>query len=209
MPKPQRPLEPIGSVSCLWRNALAAEPFTTGVSLHSHTFHSREYLDFIPRILGRVPVADRLLRWVEQRHHSRPGESVRYQAAFWRPPLNPHAAYDLEAGQIRSLGLDPLVAFTDHDDLEACADICNLGIEVPYSLEWTVPFQGTVFHIGVFNLPALNYAQLMISHSAHHRGRVGAKPTGAGHGGWGLHLRVRRTWRGHKHGACRGTCSAG
>jgi hypothetical protein len=153
MPMPRRPLEPIGSVSCLWRNSNAAEPFTTGVSLHSHTFHSREYLDFIPRVLGRVPLADRLRRWLEHRHHERPGESVRYHAAFWRPPLNPRAAYDLEADQIRSLGISPLVAFTDHDNLEACADMCNLGIEVPYSLEWTVPFQGTVFHIGVFNLP--------------------------------------------------------
>jgi hypothetical protein len=144
---------PTGSVSCLWRNAKAAEPFMTGVSLHSHTYHSRERLDFIPRVLGRVPAADRLRRWLERRHHDGPEESVRYHAAFWRPPLHPHAAYDLEAGQIRSLGLSPLVALTDHDDLEACADLCNLGIEVPYSLEWTLPYGGTVFHIGVFNLP--------------------------------------------------------
>jgi hypothetical protein len=141
------------SVSCLWLNVKAAEPFTTGVSLHSHSYHSREYLDFIPRILGRVPAADLVRHWLEERYSDRPDKSVRYGAAFWRPPLHPNAAYDLEAGQIRSLGLDPLVAITDHDDLEACAELCAVGIDMPYSLEWTVPFRGTVFHIGVFNLP--------------------------------------------------------
>jgi len=154
MPKHGRHLESAGSVSAIWRNPKAAEPYSTGVSLHSHTFHSREYLDFIPRVLGRVPPADRLRQWLENRHSDRTDKGVRYSAAFWRPPLNPHAAYELEAGQIRSLGLNPLVAFTDHDDLEACADMCTLGIEVPYSLEWTIPFRGTVFHIGVFNLPS-------------------------------------------------------
>jgi hypothetical protein len=153
MSVPRKSSDVRGSVSCLWRNAKAAKPFTTGVSLHSHTYHSRERLDFIPRVLGRVPAADRLRRWLERRHHDGPEGSVPYHAAFWRPPLHPHAAYDLEAGQIRSLGLSPLVALTDHDDLEACADLFNLGIEAPYSLEWTVPYEGTVFHIGVFNLP--------------------------------------------------------
>jgi hypothetical protein len=159
MSMPRRLPGSTGSVSCIWRNPRAAEPSATGVSLHSHTFHSREYLDSIPRILGRVPPA-RLRRWPEQRHHCGPDESVRYHAAFWRPALNPNAAYELEAGQILSLGLSPLVAFTDHDDLEACADMRNLVLQVPYSLEWTVPFHGTVFHIGVFNLPPIQARNL-------------------------------------------------
>jgi hypothetical protein len=153
MTMPRKSWEPTGSISCLWRNPKAAEPFTTGVSLHSHTFHSRESLDFIPRVLRRVPAADRIRRWVEERHNGQPKESVRYHSAFWRPPLNPQSAYDLEADQIRRLGLSPLVAFTDHDNLEAGADMNNLGVEAPYSLEWTVPFHGRVFHIGVFSLP--------------------------------------------------------
>lgn len=157
---PRRSSKPTGSVSCLWRNAKAAEPFETGVSLHSHTSHSRESLGFIPSLLRRVPAADRLRQWLEDCHHDGPKESVRYHAAFWRPPLHPHAAYDLEAGQIRSLGLSPLVALTDHDDLEACADMRNLGIEVPYSLEWTVPYQNTAFHIGVYNLPPVQARSL-------------------------------------------------
>jgi hypothetical protein len=143
-----------GTVQCLWRNPAAMRGFKTAVSLHSHTFHSREFMDFIPRVMRRAPSMDRLRRWVEKVYSSRPDKSVRYRDAFWRPPLNPRAAYDLEAGQIRkALGLEPLVSLTDHDDLEACADLCALGIDVPYSTEWSLPTQGTMFHIGVHNLP--------------------------------------------------------
>src|SRR5215469_12359839 len=142
-----------GMVQCLWRNAAATRGFTTAVSLHSHTYHSREYMEFIPRVMSRAPSIDRLRRWIETRYSERPDKGVRYRDAFWRPPLLPHAAFDLEAGQIRSLGLSPFVSITDHDDLEACADLNTLGIRVPYSMEWSIPFQGTMFHIGVHNLP--------------------------------------------------------
>jgi len=110
-------------------------------------------MDFIPRVMSRAPSIDRLRRWIETRYSERPDKGVRYRDAFWRPPLLPHAAFDLEAGQIRSLGLSPFVSITDHDDLEACADLNTLGIRVPYSMEWSIPFQGTMFHIGVHNLP--------------------------------------------------------
>jgi hypothetical protein len=79
---------------------------------------------------------------------------VAFDRAFWRPPLNALAAHTLEARQIGdSLGLHPLISITDHDDLEACADLRTLGIPAPFSLEWTVPYGTTVFHIGVHNLP--------------------------------------------------------
>jgi hypothetical protein len=143
-----------GTVQCHWRNPAAVRGFRTAVSLHSHTYHSREYLDFIPRVMSRVPSLDRLRRWIEARYSERPDKGVRYRDAFWQPPLNPQMAYNLEAGQIRSLGLDPLVSLTDHDDLECCADLHNVGIPVPYSLEWSIPYRGSMFHIGVHNLPA-------------------------------------------------------
>jgi hypothetical protein len=144
-----------GTVQCLWKNADAARGFTSAVSLHSHTSHSREYMDFIPRVMRKVPAVDRLRRWVEEIHTTRPDRSVRYKDAFWRPPLLPRQAYDLEATQMReTLGLRPLVSITDHDNIEACAELRTLGIDVPFSTEWTIPYQGTVFHIGVHNMPA-------------------------------------------------------
>src|SRR5262249_24892187 len=94
--------------------------------------------------------------WLEslsERRRQRTGHGIRFERAFWRPPLNARAAHDLEAEQIRRLGLKPLVALSDHDDLEACADLRAVGIAAPYALEWTVPFEETVFHLGIFNLP--------------------------------------------------------
>lgn len=141
------------NVQCLWRNPAAVNGFRTAVSLHSHTFHSWENLDFIPRVMGHVAWLDRLRCWIERRYSDRPDKSVRYSDAFWRPPLSPLAAFELEAGQIRSLGLTPMVSLTDHDALEACGDLRTLGKEAPYSLEWSIPYQTTMFHIGVHNLP--------------------------------------------------------
>jgi hypothetical protein len=149
-----RQVESPAAVQCLWRSPEAARPWKTGVSLHSHTSHSREYLDFIPRVLSRVPLALRLLRWFEKRHSERPDKEVHYRRGYWRPPLLPLAAYEVEASQINSLGLRPIVSITDHDDLEACVELCAIGVEVPYSLEWSVPYHQTMFHIGVHNLPA-------------------------------------------------------
>lgn len=141
-------------VECLWRNRDSARGYSTAVSLHSHTVHSPESLDFIPRILERAPLVRSLVRTLESRHGSRDGP-VQYERLSWRPPLHPHAAFDLEAAQIENtLGLRPLVSLTDHDVLEACTELRAIGVPVPYSLEWTVPYGPTVFHLGVHNLPA-------------------------------------------------------
>jgi hypothetical protein len=141
------------NVQCLWRDGAAVKA-TTAVSLHSHTMHSREGLDFIPRVLAKVPLLARRIHRLSERRRKESGDAVDFARAFWRPPLHAQAAWDLEVGQIRdTLNLQPLISITDHDNLEACADLRALGIAVPYSTEWTVPYQHTVFHLGVHNLP--------------------------------------------------------
>jgi hypothetical protein len=128
--------------------------YTSAVSLHSHTWHSRESLDFIPRVVREVPAAWSILRAIERRHRG-DDSSAPYERCYWRPPLTALAAYRLEAGQIRrALGLKPLVSITDHDDIEACAELNAMRIPAPYSVEWTVPYHGTVFHLGVHNMPS-------------------------------------------------------
>jgi hypothetical protein len=122
--------------------------------------HSRESLDFIPRVLRDVPIAGAALACIEARHRRETGRPIPFERAFWRPPLHPHAAYDLECKQITDLGLEPVVSITDHDNLEACAELNTIGIAVPYSLEWTVPYHGTVFHVGVHNVPASQAREL-------------------------------------------------
>ena len=150
----RKSLEISRSAHCLWREPKAPDGYAAAVSLHSHTMHSREGLDFVPRVLRRAPLAYAALQRIEAWHRREKGRPIPFDRAFWRPPLNPRAAHDLEAAQIRDLlGLRPLVSLTDHDTVEACAELHAIGVEVPYSLEWTVPYHGTVFHIGVHNLP--------------------------------------------------------
>jgi hypothetical protein len=143
------------SIDGVLGNEGIADNFATAVSLHSHTLHSKEGLDFIPRALGKVGPARAALHALEERHRRKTGQEVPYDRVYWRPPLHPNAAYELESRQIReTLHLHPLVSITDHDNIEACAELRTLGIDVPHSVEWTVPYDSTVFHIGVHNLPA-------------------------------------------------------
>lgn len=49
-----------------------------------------------------------------------------------------------------------MVSLTDHDNIEAPMLLRSApdAAHTPISLEWSVPFAGTVFHLGVHNLPS-------------------------------------------------------
>jgi hypothetical protein len=66
----------------------AFDGFRCGVSLHSHTSHSRETLDFILRLAATCPPAAAILR-----QHD-------FEDVWWTPPLGPREALLLERGQI-------------------------------------------------------------------------------------------------------------
>ena len=51
------------TVSYLWREPQAADGFTAGVSLHSHTNQSKETLDFIAELSTDWGVLQPLMRW--------------------------------------------------------------------------------------------------------------------------------------------------
>ena len=142
-------------VQMQWMPAHSQERFRTGVSLHSHTLHSRESFDFIRRAGLRTPFIADLIHKVEAHYHRRCGKRLDLTQAWWTPPLSPRDVWKQERTQLERLGLDPLVALSDHDDMQA-----PLGLRVfpesrhvPMALEWTVPFGPTFFHLGVFNLP--------------------------------------------------------
>jgi hypothetical protein len=138
-----------------WQDQSTPASVQSAVSLHSHTSHSEEALDIILQHTDCSAVRS-FARWVEGRYASRhDGEALDWSQAFWTPPLDPAAALAVERRQIMGLQLHPLVSLTDHDNCDAglrlqgqrgCAD-------VPISLEWTVPFGRTLFHLGVHNLP--------------------------------------------------------
>ena len=145
------------SVSYLWREPAAAQRFTTGVSLHSHTNQSRETLDFIAELSTDWGFLQPIMRWLEARAHRCSGIHPDYARSYWTPPLTPRLAYDLERRQIEDrLQVQAMVSITDHDDIQAPLLLRSLesARRIPVSVEWTVPFHETSFHIGIHNLPS-------------------------------------------------------
>jgi hypothetical protein len=137
-----------------WSKEFAATTFHTGVSLHSHTLHSREPLDFIDHAARHSSLVRHLIRRCQLRYHACYGTELNLKRAWWTPPLAPLDAFKVEAAQIADLGLKPLVSLTDHDDIDGTMSLQLTEVTrgVPISVEWTVPFRGTFFHLGVHNI---------------------------------------------------------
>jgi hypothetical protein len=137
-----------------WRDPSVAARFRTGVSLHSHTLHSRERLDFLFGILRTCAP----LRWAVRREQIRRQDSSAtpdFSRVWYTPPLGPRQAWEVEARQLEDrLGLNPLVSITDHDAIDAplALRLLHRTRHAPVSVEWTVPFRDTFFHLGVHNM---------------------------------------------------------
>jgi hypothetical protein len=137
----------------LWRDRSTPRRFRTGLSLHSHSLQSEESLAFIPRYTGGVPLVGAAIRKQEQIYRERRGRPLDFSRAFWRPPLAPHEACELEKRQLQELDLEPLVSLTDHDNIQAGCMLRVVDPNTPISVEWTIPFGPSFFHLGVHNLP--------------------------------------------------------
>jgi hypothetical protein len=153
------------SVRFAWREPRPAESFRTGVSLHSHTMHSVECLNFLPRHLHTAPGISQIVSYYEHVRH------VDFARAWWTPPLSPASALSVEREQIEKLGLHPLVSITDHDDIQAglALGITSDPSETPASVEWTVPYERTILHLGIHNMPrssARSWMATMEQHTA-------------------------------------------
>jgi len=133
-----------------WREPKPIEEFETGVCLHGHTMYSEECLWFLPRYLRSVPGLSQLSTY----YQSAP-RSVDFARAWWTPPLSPASALRLEREQMTGLGLRPIVSLTDHDKIDAglALGVTENDCDTPLSVEWTVPYERAIFHLGVHNIP--------------------------------------------------------
>jgi hypothetical protein len=127
----------------------------TGVSLHGHTLHSRESFGFLYAAALRLPLIAPLIRAAEHCYRRRYGSNFDLARGWWTPPLAPYEAWKIERAQLEQLEFAPLISLTDHDDIEAPVSLRVLEDcrEAPVSVEWTVPFGTTFFHLGIHNLP--------------------------------------------------------
>jgi hypothetical protein len=139
-------------LSCFWHGPDLGRETRAAVSLHGHTNRSKESLQLIPELARRGPMLHAALE--KQCRKSR--IPVDFARAYWTPPLTPKLAHQTERDQIENtLGLKSLVSLTDHDNIEAPLWLRTVRetAHTPISLEWSVPFAGTIFHLGVHNLP--------------------------------------------------------
>jgi hypothetical protein len=135
----------------------------SGVSLHSHTMFSEESLEMIPRYASKIPCLSRAVQWHNAGYSTKAGRKLDFSRAFWTPPLSPRQAYRLEEKQIqRQFQLPALVSLTDHDNMRAVGllRVLNRLRHTPASIEWTVPFGPTFFHLGIHNISSGDFRSL-------------------------------------------------
>jgi len=149
MKRRQRSLHFLPSCNNTLRN------FRRGISLHGHTQHSRESLGFLRNHIDAVPVVAQVARHALARYRRQHGQELDFNRAFWTAPLSAADAHELERKQIEdALGLEGIVSLTDHDNIEGAMEWQgDKGRQSVVSLEWTLPYGPTFFHLGVHNLP--------------------------------------------------------
>lgn len=145
----------------------------TGISLHSHTMHSREYLGRLPQYIAKFPIGSYILEREIGRLHLYEGRIFNFKKVYWTPPLSPREAYELESKQIEEqLGRQAIVSLTDHDNIEAGLRLRMLEktSRAPVSVEWTVPYGKTEFHLGIHNL-SVSHARAWMKEFAAYRAK--------------------------------------
>jgi hypothetical protein len=144
----------------------AVPGFSTAISLHSHTYYSKENLDFLPHYIDhhQIPIVSQLVRGELKRYQERTGKTIDFRQAYWTPPMSASFVLGSEKQQIEEkLGLTAVVSITDHDSIGAPLELrekAGLGA-TPISVEWSIPFAGNVFHLGIHQLPAAQAPDLM------------------------------------------------
>lgn len=158
--------------TCFWRNHSVVRQFTTAVSLHGHTNRSKESLYFIREFANKCAPLRFVLSQITKKPRGLASIKIDLCRAYWTPPLPPLQAFTVERKQIEEgLGMQSLISLTDHDNIEAplLLRVVPEARRIPVSLEWSVPFSGTVFHFGVHNLPtseATLWLQRMMDYKA-------------------------------------------
>ena len=151
------------TISYHWRDPWASQDYGCGVSLHSHTNESRETLSCLAKFGNQYLLMRSLISRLERKSEANHGMRANYKAGYWTPPLTPKRAFDLESAQIEKLDVAAMVSLTDHDTINAPVLLRNIpgAQRVPVSVEWTAPYGGQAFHLGVHNLPPAAAAQWM------------------------------------------------
>src|SRR6202012_1021664 len=156
-------MQPKTQITSRWKDAAAVERYRTGVSLHSHTSCSEESLKFVHMFVEMLASAGIVVRREERACRGKDGVTLAFARVLGGPPMVPKMAFELKAGQIRGMGLEPLVSITDHDTIEAPMLLRTVpsARHIPVSGEWSAPFGDTELHLGIHNLPSADGSEWM------------------------------------------------
>lgn len=151
----------------------------SGVSLHSHSNASKEKLSFIPSVVRRLPIVRRHFEGSLATYERRYGRPFDFSMGFWRPPLGASEVIASERQQIEErFDLQGLVSVTDHDTVDGVWPLRAGGrADVPISLEWTAPYDGVVFHLGIHNIAPARLEEMravLANYTAHGTPSLGA-----------------------------------
>jgi hypothetical protein len=154
------------------------EPFArppgmrAAISLHSHSECSRETLEFLPRIARSVPLLASCYERALQQYQRENGRALNLGDWYYRPPVTPAEVIDSERAQLEErLDLPGCVSLTDHDTVEGPAGLRASGrTDVPISFEWSVPFEQSLFHLGVHGIAPASIDTTMRALSAYTSG---------------------------------------
>jgi hypothetical protein len=143
------------SVHFQWNEPQITNHFSSAVSLHSHTDYSHESFTGIHKYAEDSILLRLVITRVSSWYRKATSKELDFPRAYYVPPMSPALAYRLEARQIETLGLHPMVSITDHDTIDGAKRLQPFvePATVPISLEWTVPFGPSFFHVGIHNLP--------------------------------------------------------
>ena len=145
-------------VHYLIREPEAGKEFSTAVSLHSHTMHSKESMTFVERLTKKSAWFSAFIDKQLRRYSETPEQAslaVEVRRMWWTSPLSANQAFQVEKQQIDDkLGLNAIVSITDHDNIDAPLKLQTFADNdsAPISVEWTTPYRDTYFHMGVHNL---------------------------------------------------------
>ena len=139
------------AIKFLNRGAKLGGEARTGVSLHCHTLHSKEILDFVPYYAERIPGVSHLWRRMTEDRKAKNIPLPDFKKGYWTPPLCASEVFASERRSMHAMGIEAIVSITDHDSINGPLELKRP--DAPISLEWTVPYQNAFFHIGVHNLP--------------------------------------------------------
>src|SRR5262249_7398810 len=131
------------------------------ISLHSHSEHSREALAFLPHLVEGIPVIrDLFVRSVAE-YEREEGRPRALPNGKGRPPVAPAGGVPSEQNPLECrLGLSGLVSPPDHDTLEGPGALRASRPDTPFSFEWSVVFERSMFHLGVHGIAPAQVDQI-------------------------------------------------